>query len=227
MKLAKDYVDIGVRTNNKEAMLNFWTNTVGLQYEELLKIGGGVHQHRLSLNGSVFKLNHTRETIPDTAPTGYHRLYIAADIEQEKHLQDPDGSLVTLVPKGRSDITHIGIGMKVKNIHEAVAFFKDTLQADELSDNRFRLGTTIFLLEQAAPGTLASGGFIGKGYRYCTIQVHKVDSEHQGLIERGALEGAAPVTMGTTARVSFINDADGNVIEISQRASLVGNLNSR
>ena len=226
MKLAKDHIDIGVRTNNKEAMLQFWTETVGLAYEELLKLGGGVHQHRLSLNGSVFKLNHTRDPIPDTAPTAYHRLYIAADIYEERHLQDPDGSLVTLLPKGSKDITHIGIGMKVKSLPGARVFFRETLQAHSLSEDRFRIGTTIFLLEQAEPGTPASGGFIGKGFRYITIQVHKVDAEHQGLVARGAREDKPPETWGTTARVSFVTDADGNVIEISQRASLVGNLSA-
>lgn len=225
MKLAKECVDIGVRTNNKERMLKFWTETVGLPYEELLKLGGGVHQHRLGLNGSVFKLNHARETIPDTAPTGYHHLYIASDDREVKHLVDPDGSLVTLLPRGSEGITHIGIGMKVKSLPDAQVFFRDVLQADSLGDNRFRIGTTVFLLQQAEPGTPAPGGFIGKGFRYITVQVHKVDTEHKGLVARGAIEDKPPEDWGTTARVSFITDSEGNVIEISQRASLVGHLN--
>lgn len=224
MKLAKDYIDIGVRTNKLDGLLEFWTATVGLPYEERLKLGGGVHQHRLSLNGSVFKLNHTRDPIPDTAPTGYHHLYIATDIDEEKCLQDPDGSLVTLVPKGVNDITHIGIAMKVKSLPETRVFFHDVLQADRLSDNRFRLGTTVFMLEKEEPGAPPSGGFIGRGFRYITVQVHKVDAEHRGLVERGAIEDSPPENWGSTARVSFIKDPDDNVIEISQRASLVGNL---
>jgi len=115
--------------------------------------------------------------------------------------------------------------MKVQSLPEARIFFRDTLQADSLSDNRFRIGTTVFLLEKSDPDAPASGGFIGKGFRYITVQVHKVDAEHKGLVARGAIEEKPPETWGTTARVSFITDADGNVIEISQRASLVGNLN--
>jgi hypothetical protein len=38
----------------------------------------------------------------------------------------------------------------------------------------------------------------------------------------GVWEGAAPVTLGTVARISFIRDPDGDFIEISQRASLTG-----
>jgi lactoylglutathione lyase len=59
-----------------------------------------------------------------------------------------------------------------------------------------------------------------KGYRYFTIQVTDVDREHATFVERGAIEGMAPVTLGETARISFIRDPDGNWIELSQRASL-------
>ena len=54
MNLAKHCIDVGVRTNNIDAMLEFWTKEVGLPYMELLKVGGGVHQHRLSLKVKKF-----------------------------------------------------------------------------------------------------------------------------------------------------------------------------
>jgi hypothetical protein len=34
----------------------------------------------------------------------------------------------------------------------------------------------------------------------------------------------SPFTLGSTARISFVADPDGNWIEISQRASLTGDL---
>ena len=37
-------------------------------------------------------------------------------------------------------------------------------------------------------------------------------------------EALAPVTLGTTARISMVRDPDGNWIELSQRASIVGSL---
>jgi lactoylglutathione lyase len=43
----------------------------------------------------------------------------------------------------------------------------------------------------------------------------------------GGTEGRPPVTLGTTARVSFVRDPDGNWIEVSQRASLTGSLERR
>lgn len=64
MKLSKDFIDVGLQTNQREVMLEFWGNDVGLPYEELLKVGGGTHQHRHTLNGSVFKLNHVRDRSP-------------------------------------------------------------------------------------------------------------------------------------------------------------------
>jgi lactoylglutathione lyase len=62
------------------------------------------------------------------------------------------------------------------------------------------------------------------GYRYLTAQVWEVDVEHAAILARGGNEGRPPVTLGTTARISFVRDPDGNWIEISQRASLTGPL---
>lgn len=219
MKLAKEYIDVGVRTNRLNEMLDFWTNTVGLKYDHLLKVGNGVHQHRLDLNGSVFKLNHTRAPLAESTPTGYSSLYINADVSEAQNLTDPDGNLVILTP----DVSHIGIGMTVRSLPDAARFYTTTLQGEALSENRFRLGTTEFIVHED-PARPPSGGMQGTGYRYLTIQVWKVDDEHAGLIARGAIEASPPVTLGKTARISFVTDPDGNWIEISQRASLTGDL---
>ena len=64
----------------------------------------------------------------------------------------------------------------------------------------------------------------GLGYRYITVQVWKVDEEHANFLARGGTEASAPRTLGTTARISFIKDPDENWIEVSQRASLTGDL---
>jgi lactoylglutathione lyase len=70
----------------------------------------------------------------------------------------------------------------------------------------------------------AVGPMQAQGYRYLTVQVRNCDAEHAGIVARGGAEGRAPVTLGTTARISFVRDPDGNWIEISQRASLTGPL---
>ena len=65
MKLAKDHIDFGLYTNELDSMLRFWQREVGLEYEELLPAGGGVHQHRHGMNGSVMKVNHVRDPLPE------------------------------------------------------------------------------------------------------------------------------------------------------------------
>ena len=64
------------------------------------------------------------------------------------------------------------------------------------------------------------------GYRYTTIQVFDVVGEHRGILARGGREGSAPVKLGDVAYISFVRDPDGNWIEISQRKSLTGSLDS-
>lgn len=224
MKLAKDYIDVGLQTNNLEPVMDFWQSQIGLPYEELLKVGGGTHQHRHSLNGSVFKLNSVRDPLPGGDPTGYQELLIAREgIEAPQSLVDPDGNKVTLVPPGYQDVTHIGIRMAVSSLAAFRHFYNDVLQIEQLDDNRFRWGTTIFLLEEDT-GRQPAAEMRGVGYRYITVQVWKVDEEHAGVLARGGSEGRAPMTLGTTARISFIKDPDGNWIEVSQRASLTGDL---
>jgi hypothetical protein len=62
------------------------------------------------------------------------------------------------------------------------------------------------------------------GSRYTTFQVFKEDEVRARMIAAGAREASAPKTLGTTARTSMLPDPDGNWIELSQRASIVGPL---
>ena len=224
MKLAKDCIDVGVYTNQGDEMLAFWANEVGLPYEELLKAGGGVHQHRHGLNGSVFKLNHNRDSLTADEPTGYQELIIAREgIDAPQTLIDPDGSRVTLVPPGHEGVDRIGIVMRVRSLDAHSTFYRDVLGLEQLAPDTFRWGTTIIRLRED-PAKDYCDSMRGIGYRYLTVQVWNVDAEHAGIIARGGTEARAPVTLGSTARISFITDPDGNWIEISQRASLTGAL---
>ena len=78
MKLAKQHLDVGLFTNNADAMLEFWQQRVGLPFEETLPLGGGVLQHRHAMNGSVLKLNAARDPLHEAPPSGYRELLIAA-----------------------------------------------------------------------------------------------------------------------------------------------------
>ena len=205
-------------------MLAFWGEEVGLPFEELLKVGGGTHQLRHGLNGAVLKLNHVRDPLPDSGATGYSELLIAKDgVAAPKTLVDPDGNRVTLVPSGYEGITSAGMRMRVRSAAAFRRFYGETLGLEALAADRFRWGSTLFLLEEDATHRRCQA-MAGIGFRYITVQVWDVDAEHARVVEGGGAEGRSPVTLGSTARISFVTDPDGNWIEISQRASLTGPL---
>lgn len=222
MKLAKNYIDVGVQTNQLEPMMAFWQQDVGLPYEELLKVGGGTHQHRHTLNGSVFKLNHVRDPLPEVAGTGYKELLIArAGITEPISMSDPDGNRVTLVPQGHNGITHIGLNMEVSSSAKFRNFYRNVLQIEEINESCFKWGTTLIFLTENTEHPYCED-MRGVGFRYITVQIWDVEEEHKRILSRGGDQARAPVTLGETAKISFIKDPDGNWIEISQRASLTG-----
>jgi hypothetical protein len=86
-----------------------------------------------------------------------------------------------------------------------------------------RAGESLIILEER-PETPLDAGRHGTGRRYITFQVFKVDEVHARTLAAGGREGLAPTTLGDVARISMILDPDGNWIELSQRASIVGTL---
>lgn len=224
MDLAKDCIDIGLFTNRREEMLKFWQEDVGLPFDHLGKLGGGVHQLRHHMNGSVLKLNAARDPLPDEPPSGYQELFIATEgLSEPRHLADPDGNRVTLVPPGTDDITGIEIKLGVRDPKAFQNFYGRVLELAPDGDGAFRVGSSKISFVHD-PNAVYVGNWRSPGYRYITIQVFKADQEHAEILARGGEEGQAPQTIGTTARYSFIRDPDGNWIEISQRAQLTGSL---
>lgn len=222
MKLAKQRIDVGLYTNRREEQLAHWQGAVGLPFEELLPAGRGVHQLRHGLNGSVLKINHVRDPLPDAAPSGYRELWIARDdLERAETLRDPDGNVATVVPRGRDGIEGIGVGLAVRDPAEFHRFYGHALELPACGENAYRCGDSVLRFARAA-GAGSDAPLRAPGFRYITIQVWDADAEHARIVERGGREGMAPVTLGEVARISFVRDPDGNWIEISQRASLTG-----
>lgn len=187
-------------------------------------MGGGLRQHRHAMNGSVFKLNASRDPLPDEPRAGYRELIIARQgLDAPAALTDPEGNRVSLMPAGGDGVTGIGVRIAVRDLRAADAFYGEAMQFEPAGMHRYRCGDSLLLLEEDASAAQV-GRMTGRGYRYITVQVRDVDAEHRGIIERGGTEGRPPITLGTTARISFVRDPDGNWIEISQRASLVGPL---
>ncbi len=228
MELAKPRVDIGLATDNLEAMLAFWQVEVGLPFDHLLKIRRGQNQHRHDVNGSVLKINNNIETAqPATPPSGYRELIIARPgIAEPRPLADPDGNRVTLVPPGLGGVTQVGIRLEVRDIETHRAFYRDALGFQEepyAGGAAFRAGETLILLEPSADAP-SDAQMPGTGWRYITFQVFNADEAHARVLAAGGREAMPPTTLGTTARISMVRDPDGNWIELSQRASIVGSL---
>ncbi len=222
MRLAKNCLDVGLFTTNLEPMLEFWQHEVGLPFEELLPVGAGVHQHRHAMNGAVLKLNHVRGDLEDGGPGGYRELYIVREGRRvPKRLTDPDGNRVVLVPPGFAGIESVAILVAVSDIAWATSHYRGSLGWEPVDENRFRCGTTQILLEHDE-AIQPTGEMRARGFRYLTVQVWDCDAEYTSALARGAHDGRPPVTLGSTARIAFVRDPDGNWLEISQRASLTG-----
>jgi lactoylglutathione lyase len=223
LALAKPALDVGLFTNRWDEMQAFYVDGLGLPYEELLPIGGGVRQHRLGLAGGVLKINDCRDPLDD-GPTGYAGLLLAdATVAEPVPAVDPDGLDVVRVPPGYRAVTAAAVGLGVADPAAFDRFFTDALGADVVGEHAYRLGSTVLLVRHD-PLAERAAAMRTRGFHYLTVQVRDVVGEHQRLLDLGVEEGAPPRKLGAVAMVSFVRDPGGNWIEISQRASLTGPL---
>jgi len=224
MNLAKQHLDVALFSNKRDEQLTFWQQAVGLPYDHMGKVGGGVQQHRHHMNGSILKMNHARDPLPASPPSGIVGLQVArAGLKESVALKDPDGNSVTLVAKG--EIAGIAILLRVNDKAAHDRFWTHTMQFERVGDGRYRCGDSLVVLaEQGKVGR--SDEWRGPGYRYLTVQIHDCVREYEGILARGGESGGEPRVLGQTVRYAWVLDPDGNHIEISQRASLTGPLSS-
>jgi predicted enzyme related to lactoylglutathione lyase len=231
MDLAKPRIDFGLTTTNLQPMLAFWQSEVGLPLDHVLPIRRGHNQHRHDALGSVIKINHTETEPPAGPPTGYRELYIAREgLTEPEPLVDPDGNRVTLVPPGWRGVGQIGVRLAVRDLAEHRKFYTRAFGLAEEpwpGGTAFRAGESLLIVEEAVDAAQPGVRPGGKGWGYITFQIFRVDREHAFVLAHGGGEGLAPVTLGETARISMVTDPDGNRIELSQRASIVGSLEPR
>lgn len=226
--IAKDCLDVGLFTNQLEDMLKFWQTEVGLAFDHMLPVGGGVRQYRHDFDGAVLKLNHARDPLSPASRGGYLRLTIAQDGRTDiQDLTDPDGNQVRLVPTGRGGVEHWAIEVATASAEAFLNHYHHSLGLPHVRDHlAVRCGRSL-IVGVVAPDIAdeTDGGEMRRtGFRYTTIQVAKVDSLHAQAVEQGSTEGAPPQTLGKTARISFLKDGHGNWMELSQRASITGSL---
>jgi lactoylglutathione lyase len=224
MRLAKPHLDVGLFSTRRDEQLAFWQQVVGLPYDHMGKLGGGVQQHRHHMNGSILKMNHSRNPLPAAPPSGIVGLEIARDgISSIQSLVDPDGNKAVLVPKGHGGVDGIAILLKVNDPAEHDRFWTEAMQFERVGNGRYRCGDSLVIV--AAQGRVERATeWRGPGYRYMTVQVWDCIAEYEGILARGGTSGGEPRVLGDTVRYAFVCDPDGNHIEISQRASLTGAL---
>lgn len=235
MDLVKQHLDIGLYTNKRGEMLEFWRRDVGLEFDHIGKLGGGVHQLRHFLGrdetagpmGPILKINHARDALDDPGPSGYRELLIAREgLTEPRSMTDPDGNKLRLVPPGTFGIVATGLRMSVRDVAAFQDFYGRVLElpcVPEAGEHAYRCGETVVIFE-ADPDASANNARKAKGYRYITTQVRKADLEYATIASRGGASGMEPMTLGTTVRYAFVRDPDGNWIELSQRASITGSL---
>ena len=227
MQLSKNRIDLGLCTNHLSPMLEFWQIKVGLPFDHVLPVRRGQKQHRHDALGSVIKINHFEEPLPAAPPSGYRELMVARPgMTGVKSLEDPDGNRISLVPQGHEGVRQIAVRIGVRDLTAHRRFYVDALGLPEErrpQGTAFRAGESLIILEER-PDVSVDSGYHGVGFRYITFQIFKVDEVHARILSAGAREGLPPTTLGNVARISMILDPDGNWIELSQRASIVGPL---
>jgi lactoylglutathione lyase len=227
MQLAKNVIDVGLSTNNLEPMLRFWQQDAAVRFDHVLSVRRGLKQYRHGEQGSVIKINHHAESLPEAAPSGYRELVIAREgLLGPQAMVDPDGNRVRLVPRGYEGVTQLAVAMGVRSLADHRRFYGDVCGFSEQSWSggvAFRLGDSLLLLSEDRAATIDPVRQ-ASGWRYITLQVADIDAVHGELRAKGVREGLAPITLGDVARISMILDPDGNWIELSRRASIVGSL---
>jgi len=224
MELAKPHMDVGLFTNRRDEQLQFWQQTVGLEFDHIGKLGGGMQQLRHHVNGSILKVNHARDPLKPAPASGILRVRIARPgLAQPRALADPDGNAVLLVPPGDEGVVGIAIELGVNDREAHDHFWRHVMQFDSPRKGVYLCGDTRVLVVETR-SVERCDEWRAPGWRYTTVQIRDCVTEHAGVLARGGEEGRPPIVLGDTVRYSFVRDPDGNFIELSQRASLVGHL---
>ena len=224
MDLAKPHMDVGLFTNRRDEQLHFWQQTVGLEFDHIGKLGGGMQQLRHHVNGSILKVNHARDPLAPAPPSGILRVRIARPgLAQRRALADPDGNAVLLVPPGDEGVVGIAIELGVNDRDAHDHFWRHVMQFASPRKGVYLCGDTQVMVVETR-SVARCDEWRAPGWRYTTVQIRDCVAEHAGVLARGGEEGRPPIVLGDTVRYSFVRDPDGNFIELSQRASLVGHL---
>lgn len=222
MLFAKAFFDVGLFSNQAAAQQQFWSGQIGLPFDHTLKLGGGVLQHRFAAGDAVLKLNDARDALPAAKGTIDELLVADPACAHPETLSDPDGNRITRVPHGHDGISGLAVRLAVSDPARSAVFYQEALGCAQVGPNRLQVGDASVLLTATNSPPELEQPLARIGLRYITLQVFDCDAAHRAALAAGAHNGRDPVTMGKTARISFVRDPDGTWIELSERASVTG-----
>lgn len=222
MKYSRAGFDIGLFSNSRDDQLDFWQRVVGLPYDHMGKLGGGMQQHRHHLHGAILKMNHARTPLAPAPDSGYRELVVAvAGRTAVEPLADPDGNRVILVPPGHDGILTCALVQETGDLAAMRRFYRAGLGLAEVAPGRFRSGQALIILREGTSPQRCDD-WRAPGYRYITFQVDDAREGFAEALANGAATGAPLRDMGDLVRFGFVRDPDGNWIEISERTSFTG-----
>lgn len=222
MKLAKQCLDIGLMTSRIAEHSHFWAEVVGLRLDHRLDVGDGREQHRYDIHGSVLKVNHfPDQDLPPASTGGLVGLKISNSRRQLGSLQDPDGNAVTVANQVAGGTADMAVRLRTHDVGRLAHFYVDALGFEPVSASEVRCGRSLLIFEHGERLHFHHA-LTGLGFRYLTVQIFDADQAHRHVLDRGGREGAPPRNLRDVARFSFVHDPDGNWIELSARASLIG-----
>ena len=134
-----------------------------------------------------------------------------------------DGVVLQQADDHQRHRAQVGVRLAVPELARAIAYYRDVLGFAEESPSRVRCGDSVLLFEERAD---APSGFAQaqRGWLYLTVQVRDCDAEVARIEAAGGQVVVTPRNLGEVARMAMIRDPDGNLLEVSQRASLTGPL---
>lgn len=222
MSFAKAFFDVGLFTNQASILRDYYQQ-LGLSFDHSLKLGGGVLQHRYQAAGAVLKINDARDPLPDAGPGALSELLIALPgCSKSVQLRDPDGNRIRLVAPGEHDVQGLALRLSVSDVTASTRFYTQVLGWVELRPGVLSCGQGLLLLDSSGRAPCPASPLAARGLRYLTLQIYDCDATYAQATSNGAIGLRPPVTMGSTARVAFIQDPDGTWIELSERASITG-----
>lgn len=222
IEIVKPAIDVGFQTNLWHLHEPFWRDSVGLPYNHLLKVGGGIHQHRFDLHGAVCKVNSVRSGLATDEATGYQGLIISSPTGRTGSYLTPDGTRIEVadpqtLPSGVATIIQVDA-----SDHAATVAALEAL-GGVVGPNGVAFGESLVDVREV-PDRPPTNAMTAAGFRYLTLQVADVRSAFAHALDNGFTEGRTPIRLGDVAFFGMVRLPDGDWIELSQRASLTGPL---